>query len=82
MRLIAIGFLFLFTAPLALADAPTPVRAVALQPTVWREEISVPASIAARQAAALAAERAGRAPFWCGWMTGRRQHSWRWMARN
>jgi RND family efflux transporter MFP subunit len=47
---------------LTLADQtpPTPVQAVALQPAVWRAEISVPASVAAEQAAALAAERPGR----------------------
>jgi RND family efflux transporter MFP subunit len=57
------GFAAVFVAlgpSAALADAPTPVRAVVLQPAVWRAEISVPASIEARQAAALAAERAGR----------------------
>jgi len=47
---------------LAAADQtpPTPVRAVALQAAVWRAEISLSASIAASQAAALAAERPGR----------------------
>jgi RND family efflux transporter MFP subunit len=47
---------------LAAADQapPTPVQAVALRPAVWRAEISLPASVAAGQAAALAAERAGR----------------------
>jgi RND family efflux transporter MFP subunit len=60
MRLIAIGALLFFSAAPALADAPTPVQAVALKPAVWRAEISLPASVAAGQAAALAAERAGR----------------------
>jgi RND family efflux transporter MFP subunit len=47
---------------LALADqaAATPVRAVALQPAVWRVRITVSAEIAAGQSAALAAERPGR----------------------
>jgi RND family efflux transporter MFP subunit len=60
MRLIAIGALLCFCAGSAFADAPTPVRAVALKPAIWRAEISLPASVAAWQAAALAAERPGR----------------------
>jgi RND family efflux transporter MFP subunit len=44
----------------AFADAPVPVKAVTLHPAIWRGSITLAASVAAAQSAALAAARPGR----------------------
>jgi RND family efflux transporter MFP subunit len=54
------ALLFCVLPGLALADAPVPVKAVTLRPAVWRASVTLAASVAASQSAALAAARPGR----------------------